>query len=247
MIDLDLSEAGLTECEAVIQRSMDAFVDAGRALIRIRDQRLYKPRYPTFERYAQKRWGFSRQRSQQLMAAAEVIGIVEGVEAPTIHEEPEPEESSNGYHEVRDPLVREQFLPRDRDRKPTVGLVPPPSNERIARELAPLRNDPQALRGAWQEANGKAAQYGRAPTSTDVRAAVHGRAMGPVARPPATPAPGSEERVGTIVEAWATLANAAREVIAMERTLISDVDLTDPQRWRITEAHKHALGAIDGR
>lgn len=235
--ELDLSEAGLAECEAVIQRSMDAFLDAGRALIRIRDQRLYKPRYQTFERYCQKRWNFSRQRSQQLMAAAEVIEIVSETEvyAPSI---PDPElysngNSSNGYRPER---VEPVMMP-----------VPPPSNERIARELAPLRARPEEMRGAWQEANGRAAQQGRAPTSTDVRAAVQGRALGPVARVPTTPAPGSDAKVDDIVEAWATLANAAREIIAMERTLVGEADLTNNQRWRIDGAHRHAVSAIDGR
>lgn len=230
MADLDLSDAGLAECEAVIQRSMDAFLDAGRALIRIRDEGLYRARYQTFERYCQKRWGFTRQRAQQLTAAAEVISIVSeaDVQAPTA---PEPESNGHYYGPV----------------EPIVASVPPPSNERIARELAPLRANPEQMIGAWQEANGKAAQYGRAPTSSDVRAAVQGRAMGPVARVPANPAPGSDDRVDTIVEAWATLAKASKEVIEMERGLISDVDLTDNQRWRIAEAHKHAVRAIDGR
>lgn len=235
MTELDLSEAGLAECEAVIQRSMDAFLDAGRALIRIRDQRLYKPRYQTFERYCIKRWNFSRQRSQQLMAAAEVIEIVSETEVYAPSAPPPTAMSSNGNHEVY------------YEREPVMAPVPPPSNERIARELAPLRARPEEMRGAWQEANGRAAQQGRAPTSTDVRAAVQGRAMGPVIRTPANPAPGSEDRVDAIVEAWATLANASREVIEMERGLISDVDLTDNQRWRIAEAHKYAVRAIDGR
>lgn len=230
MTELDLSEAGLTECEAVIQRSMEAVLDAGQALVRIRDAKLYKGRYQTFERYCQKRWGFTRQRADQLMAAAEVIEIVAEVDAPAL---------SNGHYDH--PNGDDVHV------EPVTVPVPPPATERVARELAPLRKHPEEMIGAWQEANGRAAQYGRAPTSTDVRAAVQGRVMGPVARAPANPAPGSQDRVDKIVESWATLANATREVIDMERKLISDVDLTDNQRWCITEAHKHAQRAVDGR
>lgn len=30
-----------------------------------------------------------------------------------------------------------------------MGLTPPPATERVARELAPLRRDPERLREAW--------------------------------------------------------------------------------------------------
>lgn len=50
------------------------------------------------------------------------------------------------------------------------GALPPPANERQARELAPLLDEPEQLRDAWQEAsaNGK-------PTAAVVREAVERR------------------------------------------------------------------------
>lgn len=205
---VDLTHATLAECEEVIQKSVEAFFDAGRALVRIRDQRLYKGRFDSFERYCQQRWGFTRQRSSQLIAAAEVVTTVAVGN------------NGNGAHSA-------------------------PTNERVARELAPLRDKPEEMRAAWQEAEGRAAQYGRAPTSSDVRSAVQGRVMGPVARVPTNPAPGSEEKVAEIVEAWALVARGAKEVVALERDLMLAADLTDNQRWRITEAHKHAMMTME--
>jgi hypothetical protein len=73
---VDLTHAGLAECEAVIQRGFEAWQDTGQALLRIRDERLYERRYTTFERYCRARWDFSPQRATQLMAAVEVATTV---------------------------------------------------------------------------------------------------------------------------------------------------------------------------
>jgi hypothetical protein len=52
---------------------MRAVVKAGRALQRIRDLRLYRDTYATFEAYCQQRWNLSRPRAYQLIAAADVV------------------------------------------------------------------------------------------------------------------------------------------------------------------------------
>jgi hypothetical protein len=69
--------AGLTECEAVIDRGLEAFVEVGGALLRIRDERLYRESHGTFEDYCRERWGLSRSRTSQLMDAANVSTIVD--------------------------------------------------------------------------------------------------------------------------------------------------------------------------
>lgn len=48
------------------------FIDVGRALAAIRDERLYRADFPSFERYCRDRFGYSRQRAQQLIGAAEI-------------------------------------------------------------------------------------------------------------------------------------------------------------------------------
>ena len=67
----------LAECEQVIERGLGTFLEVGGALLSIRDQRLYKEQHATFEDYCRTRWGFSRQRAHQLIAAAEVSTIVD--------------------------------------------------------------------------------------------------------------------------------------------------------------------------
>lgn len=62
----------LTDAEAVIERGLATFVEVGAALMRIRDERLYRVEYGTFEDYCRERWGFTDRRARQMMDAAEV-------------------------------------------------------------------------------------------------------------------------------------------------------------------------------
>jgi DNA N-6-adenine-methyltransferase (Dam). len=63
----------LLECERVIERGLNTFVEVGAALLEIRDSRLYKDNYSTFESYCQERWGMSKQHAFRLMDGVEVI------------------------------------------------------------------------------------------------------------------------------------------------------------------------------
>ncbi|MBE9053533.1 hypothetical protein IQ243_24635 [Nostocales cyanobacterium LEGE 11386] len=49
-----------------------AFFEAGKALMELRDRRLYRSTHKTFEEYCRDRFGHSRQQSNYLIAAAEV-------------------------------------------------------------------------------------------------------------------------------------------------------------------------------
>lgn len=67
----------LTEAETVIEAGLQTFVEVGLALVKVRDGRLYREQYGTFEEYCQRRWGLSRRRSYQLMDAANVVQEIE--------------------------------------------------------------------------------------------------------------------------------------------------------------------------
>ena len=69
-------EARLTELEATIERGLLVFVAVGRALLEIRDSKLYREQHGTFEDYCRERWGFTDRRARQLMTAAEIGTIV---------------------------------------------------------------------------------------------------------------------------------------------------------------------------
>lgn len=73
--DVCLADGGaeLARHERVIERGLRDFAGVGRALLAIRDERLYREAgYETFEAYCQERWGIERRRAYQLMEAAAV-------------------------------------------------------------------------------------------------------------------------------------------------------------------------------
>ena len=72
----------LAECEATIERGVRSYIEAGEALRTIRDDQLYRETHGTFEDYCRERWGWSRQRSLQLIDAASVTTIVVSLNAP---------------------------------------------------------------------------------------------------------------------------------------------------------------------
>lgn len=92
--------------EAVIEGGQKAFVEVGEAIMAIRDAgRAERERrgYATFEAYMQRRWGWSRRRGYQLIAAAEVARNIAQCE-PMVHKPVE--------------------LPNERQARPLAPLTP---------------------------------------------------------------------------------------------------------------------------
>jgi hypothetical protein len=69
----------LQYCEHVIEEGVQTFVNVGRALLVIRNQRLYRQSYATFEAYCRERWDLSRTYAYQLIGASEVVDEVAAV------------------------------------------------------------------------------------------------------------------------------------------------------------------------
>lgn len=58
--------------EAVIEKGKKTFIDVGMALTEIKDNRLYRKSFNTFEAYCQDRWGFNKRNAYQLMEATQI-------------------------------------------------------------------------------------------------------------------------------------------------------------------------------
>lgn len=69
----------LKQCEMIIGRGLETFIDIGNALLKIRDGRLYREDYATFEEYCRGRWRMTRQHANRMIAAAEVVGYLEPI------------------------------------------------------------------------------------------------------------------------------------------------------------------------
>lgn len=63
----------LAACEATIERGFQTFAEVGTALLEIRDARLYRSEFGTFEDYCRERWNLGRSRAYQMIDAAEVV------------------------------------------------------------------------------------------------------------------------------------------------------------------------------
>lgn len=63
----------LESLEEMISRGAKAFFEVGIALTEIRESRLYRAQYDTFEQYCLERWNFTAARGRQLMGAVEAI------------------------------------------------------------------------------------------------------------------------------------------------------------------------------
>ena len=64
------------ECEKVISRGWDTFLEVGRALATIRDKRLYRDAYENFEEYCRSKWEFSKTHANRLIEAAAVAAVL---------------------------------------------------------------------------------------------------------------------------------------------------------------------------
>jgi hypothetical protein len=65
--------------EQVIERGLATFHEVGTALLAIRDERLYRARYGTFEEYCQDKWSMTPQHAGRLIGAAEVMATLEPI------------------------------------------------------------------------------------------------------------------------------------------------------------------------
>ena len=62
----------LAHCEAVIERGLETFFEVGQAMATIREKRLYRADYKTFEEYCRDRWGIQLNYANQLITAAKL-------------------------------------------------------------------------------------------------------------------------------------------------------------------------------
>jgi hypothetical protein len=72
----------LAALESIIESGMQTFVDVGQALITIRDQRLYRAEYHSFDDYCRDRWSFRRAHAYRLIDAAQVVSNLETADGP---------------------------------------------------------------------------------------------------------------------------------------------------------------------
>jgi len=69
----ELVNCELLELETIIENGLKTFVDVGLALMKIKEKKLYRQEYGTFEEYCKSRWSISRSYGWRLIESAKVI------------------------------------------------------------------------------------------------------------------------------------------------------------------------------
>jgi len=72
----------LKQLEKVVSTGMKSFIYVGKALLEIRDRRLYRQGFSSFENYCAERWGMARNYANKLISGANVAGNL-GTVVPT--------------------------------------------------------------------------------------------------------------------------------------------------------------------
>lgn len=63
----------LAECEDIIGKGLKTFKEVADALQDVRDQRLYRAKYATFEDYCRLKWGITARYANRIVLAGEVV------------------------------------------------------------------------------------------------------------------------------------------------------------------------------
>lgn len=128
-----LVKRSLKSHEEIIESGIRSFLDVGRSLLAIRDERLYKDDYDSFEAYCQGRWKFTRQRAHMYIESTVAVDDLSTIVDKKIEE-------SSGNSESR--KLKNQI--------PIPVQIPPPINESQARAIAEAAPDANTRRHIWQ-------------------------------------------------------------------------------------------------
>ena len=67
----------LERCEVVIKQGLNTFIEVGEALFLIRDKRIYRREFKTFEDYCQQKWSMPRQHVNRMISGYKIVNHLE--------------------------------------------------------------------------------------------------------------------------------------------------------------------------
>ena len=119
----DPERTRLEECECIIRKGLGTFIEVGRALADIHDNRLYRETHNDFRRYCRDVWDLGKSSAYRKMDSYRVVRLLEDKMSP-----------------MGDIL-------EDNSEENDIIL---PVNERQVRPLIQLKKDPEAQLKAWE-------------------------------------------------------------------------------------------------
>jgi hypothetical protein len=166
----------LIRCEAVIGRDLNDFMAKGDALREVRDHKLYREQYGTFEQYLSCRWGWTRQRAYQVISSAIVAHELMTADKDSEDAKDGIEMSNNVLHSIdQEGKSREDGIEMSNNVLQTSMQAPSRVKPTNGRQVAPLSALPADQRGeAWDEATRRSG--GKVPTTAKVKEVVNEKA-----------------------------------------------------------------------
>jgi hypothetical protein len=95
----------LNQCERIIERGQQTFLEVGKALLKIKEQSLYRSDFDTFADYCEQRWGWNVRRAQQLIAAVKTTESVDANNCSQILTESQARELGKVPAEKREEVI----------------------------------------------------------------------------------------------------------------------------------------------
>ena len=155
----------LAECEGALKRHFKYLVVVGKALLEVRDARLYREDFATFEEYCQQRWQVERRQAYRLIDFAGVSDAVSNwsqeIEPPAREsvarelKKLPPEDQGEAWAEVVEKTGKDQPTAKE-VREHVEAKLAPPTGERVGgdwiEEVARTGEAPEGLGAEQAEA-----------------------------------------------------------------------------------------------
>lgn len=125
----------LMQLESVIARGKRTFVEVGEALAKIRDRKLFKPEFDSFEVYCREKWGWAKSYAYNLISAAEVAQDLPETVSTIVETESQARELSKVQPEARVEVVEKAQAKAKEEERPMTA--------RDIREAAKPEPEPQ--------------------------------------------------------------------------------------------------------
>ncbi len=144
--DGPLTEAESTEfskLETVIERGFATFAEVGQALVEIREARLYRAAFPTFDDYCRERWGMSSRHANRSIEAAEVTAAL-GPMGPILKNERQARELAPLLKQPK--ALRAALKEASKDGKPTAEKLRKVVREKTGKAAPKPKEDTPAIK-----------------------------------------------------------------------------------------------------
>lgn len=140
----------LHELEKIIKRGKQTFVQVGLALVEIRDGRLYKSDFNSFEDYCREKWGWSKPYCTQLITAARVVNQLPQQSAVAIATESQARELSKVEPEKRASVIELAGAKADAENRPMTArdiaeVADPEDKPHVVAGPMPVKAEPGGL------------------------------------------------------------------------------------------------------